>query len=187
MNRLTSVPINIAPIIAIESGFCNSDPISKENNNGTIAKMVVSEVIIMGRNLRLPASWIASRSGIPVLRNSLIASSFKIESLIMIPHVTIKPIADIRFSVCPHIHSSTRANATSIGISSSTTSGYTKLSNCAARIKYINRIEINRMTTSSSNILRLEKKLPEKAVSQSPVASATSFTCCISGSAFCTS
>lgn len=126
MNRLTSVPINIAPIIAIESGFCNSDPISKENNNGTIAKMVVSEVIIMGRNLRLPASWIASRSGIPVLRNSLIASSFKIESLIMIPHVTIKPIADIRFSVCPHIHSSTRANATSIGISSSTTSGCTK-------------------------------------------------------------
>ena len=56
MNKLTSVPINIAPIMAMESGFCNSEPISKENSNGTIAKMVVSEVMMMGRSLRLPAS-----------------------------------------------------------------------------------------------------------------------------------
>ena len=179
--------MNIAPIMAMESGFCNSDPISKENNNGTMAKMVVSEVMMMGRNLRRPASWIASRSGIPVLRNSLIASSFRMESLMIIPHVTIRPMADIRFSVCPHIHNSTRANATSIGISNNTTSGCTKLSNCAARMKYINRMEINRITTSSSSIFRLEKKLPEKAVSQSPVASTTSFTCSISGSASFTS
>ena len=40
MNRLTSVPTNIAPIIAMESGFCSSEPMSNENSSGTIAKMV---------------------------------------------------------------------------------------------------------------------------------------------------
>ena len=129
MNRLTSVPTNIAPIIAMESGFCSSEPMSNENSSGTIAKMVVSDVMMMGRSLLRPASWMASSNGIPALRNSLMASSFKMESLMMIPHVTISPMADIRFRVCPHIHNRSRANATSIGISSSTMSGCTKLSN----------------------------------------------------------
>ncbi len=105
----------------------------------------------------------------------------------MMPHVTISPMADIRFNVCPHAHNSSRANATSIGISSNTISGCTKLSNCAARMKYISRMEMNRITTNSSNIFRLEKKLPENNVSQSPVPSAISFTCCMRGSARCTS
>ena len=48
MNRLTSVPTNIAPIIAMESGFCSSEPMSNENSSGTIAKMVVSDVMMMG-------------------------------------------------------------------------------------------------------------------------------------------
>ena len=47
MNRLTSVPTNIAPIIAMESGFCSSEPMSNENSSGTIAKMVVSDVMMM--------------------------------------------------------------------------------------------------------------------------------------------
>ena len=38
--RLTAVPIDIVPIMAIDSGFCSSDPISEENSNGTIAKIV---------------------------------------------------------------------------------------------------------------------------------------------------
>ena len=46
MNRLTSVPTNIAPIIAMESGFCSSEPMSNENSSGTIAKMVVSDVMM---------------------------------------------------------------------------------------------------------------------------------------------
>ena len=37
MNKLTNVPMNIAPIMAMESGFCNSDPMSNENSNGTMA------------------------------------------------------------------------------------------------------------------------------------------------------
>ena len=123
INKLTVVPIDIVPIIAIDNGFCNSEPISEEKSSGTIAKMVVSEVMIIGRKRLRPASCIASNNGTPALRNSLIASSFRIESLITIPQVTIRPMADIRFSVCPHIHNSTKANATSIGISSSTTSG----------------------------------------------------------------
>ena len=56
MNKLTNVPTNIAPIIAMESGFCNSDPMSNENNNGTMANMVVSDVMMIGRNLLRPAS-----------------------------------------------------------------------------------------------------------------------------------
>lgn len=54
MNRLTSVPTNIAPIIAMESGFCSSEPMSNENSSGTIAKMVVSDVMMMGRSLLRP-------------------------------------------------------------------------------------------------------------------------------------
>ena len=106
MNRLTAVPTDIVPIMAIDNGFCNSEPISDENSNGTIAKIVVSEVMIIGRKRLRPASWIASNNGTPALRSSLIASSFRIESLITIPQVTISPIADIRFSVCPQSQSS---------------------------------------------------------------------------------
>ncbi len=105
MNRLTAVPMDIVPIMAIDNGFCSSEPISDENSNGTIAKIVVSEVMIIGRKRLRPASWIASSKGTPALRSSLIASSFRIESLITIPQVTINPIADIRFSVCPQIQS----------------------------------------------------------------------------------
>ena len=56
MNKLTNVPTNIAPIIAMESGFCNSDPMSNENSNGTMANMVVSDVMMIGRSLLRPAS-----------------------------------------------------------------------------------------------------------------------------------
>lgn len=135
MNRLTAVPTDIVPIMAIDNGFCNSEPISDENSNGTIAKIVVSEVMIIGRKRLRPASWIASNNGTPALRSSLIASSFRIESLITIPQVTISPIADIRFSVCPQSQSSNNAKATSIGISARTSKGCRKLSNCEARIK----------------------------------------------------
>ena len=56
MNKLTNVPTNMAPIMAMERGFCNSEPISKENSNGTIAKIVVNDVMIIGRSLLRPAS-----------------------------------------------------------------------------------------------------------------------------------
>lgn len=55
MNRLTSVPNNIEPIIAIANGFCNSEPISEEKSNGTMAIMVVNEVMIIGRKRQIPA------------------------------------------------------------------------------------------------------------------------------------
>ena len=42
--RLTAVPMIMAEIIAIDNGFCNSLPISKVNNKGTIPKIVVNEV-----------------------------------------------------------------------------------------------------------------------------------------------
>ena len=55
MNRLTSVPNNIEPIIAMANGFCNAEPISEEKSNGTIAMTVVNEVMIIGRKRRIPA------------------------------------------------------------------------------------------------------------------------------------
>ena len=55
INKLTKVPTTIEPIMAIDKGFCISDPISEVNSNGTIAKTVVSEVMIIALNLRLPA------------------------------------------------------------------------------------------------------------------------------------
>ena len=54
--RLTAVPINIAAIIAMERGFWSSLPKSKVNSRGTIPKMVVSDVMMMGRKRRRPAS-----------------------------------------------------------------------------------------------------------------------------------
>ena len=54
-------------------------------------KMVVNEVMIIGRKRRRPASWIASIKGMPAFRYSFIASSFRIESLIIIPQVTTDP------------------------------------------------------------------------------------------------
>ena len=128
MNKLTSVPNSMEPIMAIAKGFWSSDPISDANNSGTIAMMVVSEVMIIGRKRRVPAVWIASINGVPALRNSLMESSFKMESFTTIPQVTMIPIADIRFKVCPNIHKVTNANAMSIGISTSTMSGCRKLS-----------------------------------------------------------
>ena len=94
-----SVPTTIDPIMAIASGRCSSEPISEVNSIGTIAKIVVSEVMMMGRRRRTPAVWIASKRGIPCLRSSLMASSLRIESLTTMPQVTIMPIALIRLRV----------------------------------------------------------------------------------------
>ena len=76
-------------------------------------------------------------------------------------------MALIRFSVWPQIHKTSNEAATSIGISDRTISGCRKLSNWAARMKYISRMEMNRITTSSFSICWLEKKLPAKSKSQS--------------------
>ena len=55
MNKLTSVPNNIEPIMAMANGFCNSEPISEEKSNGTMAMIVVYVVMIFGRRRRIPA------------------------------------------------------------------------------------------------------------------------------------
>ena len=55
INRLTNVPIIMAPIIAMANGFCSSDPMSELNNIGMRAKMDVSEVITMDRRRFSPA------------------------------------------------------------------------------------------------------------------------------------
>ena len=96
MNKLTNVPTNIAPIIAMESGFCNSDPMSNENSNGTMANMVVSDVMIIGNKRSRPASAIASINFMPSFRCRLMVSTFRMESLMTIPAITMIPVMDIK-------------------------------------------------------------------------------------------
>jgi hypothetical protein len=143
--------------MAIANGCCSSDPMSEVNKIGIIANIVVRDVIIIAIRRRLPAVWIASISGRPDFRSVLIVSSFKIESFMTIPQVTIMPIADIRLRDWPHMMSANKANAISIGISSRIIRGCIKLSNCAHKIKYISAIDIISTTISSLIIFELEK------------------------------
>ena len=75
----------------------------------------------------------------------------------------------------------------SIGISTSTMSGWRKLSNCAHRMKYMSRMDTNRITVSSPIIFSFEKKLPAKSTSQPSVSCITSSMSSISFGAFGTS
>ena len=122
-----------------------------------MARIVVSEVMMMALRRRFPAVWIASYIGMPALRNSFMLSIFRMESFTTMPQVTMIPMADIRFSVCPHTHSVISAKAVSIGISTNTISGCTKLSNWAHRMKYISKTDTNNITTNSPIICSLLK------------------------------
>ena len=165
---LTIVPMLIALIMATASGFCNSEPMSKVNRIGIIEKRDVSAVMMIALNLLIPPVWIASISGIPPFLNSLIRSIFRMESVRITPIVTTIPMALIRFNVCPVSQSTTKVKAISIGISINTINGWRKFSNWDARMKYINRIDINNIIINSFSICRLEKKLPENATSHPP-------------------
>lgn len=181
------VPKVIAPIMAMESGRCSSEPISEVNSSGTMAKIVVSVVMTIARKRFLPPVWIASVSGIPVFLSSLMVSSFKIESFITIPLEMTIPIADIRFSVSPHSHRQSKAKAISIGISAKTIRGCKKLSNWAHKIKYISKTDMHSITISSPIIRWFEKKLPEKSTSHFPDRATTSRMPAISPGALSTS
>ena len=106
---------------------------------GNMANMVVSEVIMMGRRRRWPASMMARRSppleGTFMCRLWLMVSIFRIESLMTIPLMTTMPVIDIRLIVSPMIHRATSTKNTSTTISSRMMSGCTRLSNWAARMK----------------------------------------------------
>ena len=179
MKMLTKVPTVIEPIMAMASGRWSSDPISDVKRVGTMAKMVVSEVIMIAVRRRWPAVCMASISGIPSFRSSLMASSFRMESLTIMPHVTIIPIADMRLSVWPKAMRVSSAKAVSIGISTNTMSGCTKLSNCAHSMKYISITDTSRITVSSFIILALEKNEPAKPTSNPSDRSTASLTASI--------
>ena len=103
MNKLTNVPNNIEPIIAMASGFCNSEPMSCEKSNGTIAIMVVNEVMIIGRKRRIPAVWIASinelrKAGTPLLEAIHTAGVRRLRPIIMTSLTTIMAMVPLLFS-----------------------------------------------------------------------------------------
>ena len=155
--RLTSVPAVMPTTSVSESGYCRADPISLRCRKGSRASMVVSDVMTMGRSLLCPASMMACSRGIPSRRRRLMVSTFRMESLMMMPLMTMSPIIDITFSVSPSSHRTSTTQNTSITISSRMMKGWMKLSNCAARMKY-SRARATLSTSDSSPIMRrLEK------------------------------
>ena len=78
----------MALIRAMTRGFCNEEPKSEAKSVGTKAMIVVKLVMTMERSRLTPAVWMASWRGIPCRLRLLIMSSFKTESLTMIPHAT---------------------------------------------------------------------------------------------------
>ena len=105
----------------------------------------------------------------------------------MIPHVTISPMADIRFRVCPHIHNRSRAKRHI----------YRNFQQHDERLHEAFELggknEIHQQDRDEKNHhqlvqhLAVGEELPEKAVSQSPVASASRFTFSINSGASSTS
>ena len=59
---LTSVPTTIDPIMATASGRCSWLPMSSVKSIGTIARIVVSDVMIIGRRRRVPAVWLRAKA-----------------------------------------------------------------------------------------------------------------------------
>ena len=155
-NRLTNVPATMPTIRVNDNGYCKAEPISPRLRKGRMAKMVVSEVMTMGRKRLCPPRQIAVTRGIPSRLNRFIVSTFRIESLIMIPLITTMPIIDMIFSDSPNSHRTRNTQNTSITISDRMTNGCTMLSNCAARMKYSNATATLNTNTSSPIIFRLE-------------------------------
>ena len=98
INRLTNVPKKMADVMATASERCSSDPKSDDRKKGIIPVMVVSEVIMMARRRRCPASCTATVRFIPSARNVFMASIFSIESFTTMPQEAMMPMADIMLS-----------------------------------------------------------------------------------------
>ena len=159
--------------------LCSSLPISNVKSSGTIPNIVVNDVMMIGRRRRRPASCMASIRGTPSLRSSLIASSFRMESLMMIPQVTTIPMALIRFMVWPHIQSTSKEAATSIGIQQHDERLQETLELCTQ--DKVHQQERHKQNNSQfSHHLSFEKKLPEKSTSHSFFSLTVSFTSFIS-------
>ena len=86
-----------AAIMASASDCCSSEPRSLVKKKGTMPMTVVRDVMMMGRILIFPALCIASCGFIPFLTSTLMASSFKMLSLMTIPQDAIKPMPDMMF------------------------------------------------------------------------------------------
>ena len=131
---LTMVPSTIPPMSATESGNWRSAPILPLTRNGAMARMVVREVMMIGVSLLLPPTMMALTREYSFLRR-LMVSTLRMESLMIMPHITTIPIMDIMFNPAPHIHNANNAPDKSATISDRIISGCTKDSNWAARMK----------------------------------------------------
>ena len=145
------------PMMAKASGRCKSDPIPPVKRKGVNANMVVILVMSMGLSLRLPATDKARNNEYPSFCNCFMVSTFKIESLIMIPLITTMPIKDMRLMLLPNIHKNNKAPNISMGTSSNTIMGRVSDSNCAAKMKNNRLNDINRIIISCPTISRLLK------------------------------
>ena len=74
-NRLTNVPATIPTIRVNDNGYCKADPISPRLRKGRMARIVVSEVMTMGRKRLCPPRQMAVTRGIPSRLNRFIVST----------------------------------------------------------------------------------------------------------------
>lgn len=91
---LTPVPTTIPIKMVNDKGNCKSAPIEPRERKGNREKMVVSDVMIIGNKRSRPASAIASINSMPSFRCRLMVSTFRMESLMTIPAITMIPVMD---------------------------------------------------------------------------------------------
>ncbi|MCW0450776.1 hypothetical protein NB706_003610 [Xanthomonas sacchari] len=113
-----------------------ADPGPPATTNGIAPTTVASEVIRIGRRRTAEASTIASRTLRPASRNWLANSTIRMPFLAASPTSITMPIWLNRLSVPPLIARPISAPSTPSGTVSMITSGWMKLSNCAASTRY---------------------------------------------------
>ncbi len=134
-------------------GFLQTEPMPLKRRKSSRTSTVVRLVMMIGLSRHTPAIWTASSTSWPATHVWLMVLIFRIELLIIIPDMTMVPMADIMFRVSPKNQSIRKALAMSIESSTSKIRGYRKVSNRVARMTYSKNTEISR--TSIGTLMRV--------------------------------
>ena len=119
------------------------------NAMGTMARTVVSVVIIMGRIRRGQAFMIAVSRSSPICRRILIYSTKMMELFTTVPASMIKDTREIMDRSRPVRGRANSAPVKATGRISITITGIRKDSNCAARTKYTRPMATSRASSRS--------------------------------------
>ena len=91
-------------------------------------------------------------------------SIWRIAFFFTTPNSTSRPSAEYRLSVWPIAHSEKSANGTASGSDSRIVSGWTRLSNCEARIMYMKMTDSRNAQRNSRNVRSSSRARPATAV-----------------------